>query len=105
MATGAFCALTNLPQLHKESTTCKLCHIDAVTVQSLLVVLVVEDITRAILVGSELKMVKGKLPLVDLPSSTAITRVDAPKITLPTEKQNGIPNGIKGNSVSVQDTL
>ena len=32
---------------------------------------------------------QDKLPLVDLPSSTAITRVDAPKITLPTEKQNG----------------
>ena len=36
-----------------------------------------------------------KLPLVDLPSSTAITRVDAPKIAFPTEKQNGIPNGIE----------
>ena len=38
---------------------------------------------------------QDKLPLVDLPSSTAITRVDAPKIILPTEKQNGIPNGIE----------
>ena len=36
-----------------------------------------------------------KLPLVDLRSSTAITRVDAPKIAFPTEKQNGIPNGIE----------
>ena len=38
---------------------------------------------------------QDKLPLVDLPSSTAITRVDAPKIILPTKKQNGIPNGIE----------
>ena len=56
--TGAFCALTNLPQLNKESTKCKLCHIDAVTVKNHLLVLVVEDITRGILVGSDLKMVK-----------------------------------------------
>ena len=41
----------------KESTTCKLCHIDAVTVKSHLVVLVVKDITRSILVGSDLRMV------------------------------------------------
>ena len=38
---------------------------------------------------------QDKLALVDLPSSTAITRVDAPKIILPTEKQNGIPNAIE----------
>ena len=41
----------------KESTTCKLCHIDAVTVKSHLLVLVVKDITRSILVGSDLRMV------------------------------------------------
>ena len=41
----------------KESTTCKLCHIDAVTVKSHLLVLVVEDITRSTLVGRDLKMV------------------------------------------------
>ena len=58
VVTGAFCALTNLPQLHKESTTCKLCHMDAVTVKSHLLVLVVEDITRGILVESDLKTVK-----------------------------------------------
>ena len=33
---------------------------------------------------------QGKLPLVDFPPSPAETRVDAPKITLPTENQNGI---------------
>ena len=38
---------------------------------------------------------QDKLPLVDLPSSTAITRVDAPKITLPTEKQNGFLIGVE----------
>ena len=38
---------------------------------------------------------QDKLPLVDRPSSTAITRVDAPNIILPSEKQNGIPNGIE----------
>ena len=54
---GALCALTNLPQLYKESTTCKLWHIDAVTVKSHLLFLVEKDITRSILVGSDLKMV------------------------------------------------
>ena len=38
---------------------------------------------------------QDKLPLVDLPSSTAITRVDASKITLPTEKQNGFLIGVE----------
>ena len=38
---------------------------------------------------------QDKLPLVDLPSSTAKTRVDAPKITFPTEKNHGIPNEIE----------
>ena len=42
-----------------------------------------------------LKIGQDKLPLVDLPSSTAITRVDAPKITFPTEKKHGIPNEIE----------
>ena len=41
----------------KESNTCKLCHIDAVTVKSYLLVLVVEDITISIFVGSDFKMV------------------------------------------------
>ena len=36
---------------------------------------------------------QDKLPLADLPSSTAITRV--PKITFPTGKNHGIPNEIK----------
>ena len=35
-----------------------------------------------------------KLPLVDFPSSPAITR-EVPKITFPNEKNHGIPNGIK----------
>ena len=49
---------SRLPQLQKESTTCILCHINAVTVKSHLLVLVVEDITKGILVGSDLKLVK-----------------------------------------------
>ena len=59
---SALCALKNLPQLDKESTTSKLCLIDAVTVKSYLLVLVVEDITRGILAGSDLKMVKTTFP-------------------------------------------
>ena len=56
---GTLCALTNLPQfLFRESTTGVLCHINAVIVKSHLLVLVVEDITKGILVGSDLKMVK-----------------------------------------------
>ena len=47
-----------VPQLQKESTTCILCHINAVTVKSHLLVLVVEDITKGILVKSDLKMDK-----------------------------------------------
>ena len=39
---------------------------------------------------ADLKMVK-----INLPSSTAITRVDAPKVTFPTEKKHGIPNEIE----------
>ena len=38
---------------------------------------------------------QDKLPLVDLPSSTAITQVDAPKIILRTEKQNGFLIGVE----------
>ena len=38
---------------------------------------------------------QDKLPLVDLLSSTAITRVVALKITLPTEKQNGFLIGVE----------
>ncbi len=37
---------------------------------------------------------QDKLPLVDFPPSSAVTLVDASKITLPTEKQNKFPNGI-----------
>ena len=60
---GVLCAYKlNLPQLHKESTTCKLCHIDAVTVKSHLLMLVEEDITGGILVGSDLKMVMTSFP-------------------------------------------
>ena len=55
------CALKNLLQLHKESTTCKLCHIDALTVKSHLLVLVVKDIPRSTLAGSDLKMVTSLL--------------------------------------------
>ena len=39
-----------------------LCHIDIVTVKSHLLVLVVEDIKKGILVGSDLKMVKTNSP-------------------------------------------
>ena len=41
------------------------------------------------------RLENDKFPLVDLPLSPEKTRVDAPKITLPTEKQNGFPNGIE----------
>ena len=41
----------------KESTTLKLCHIDAFTVKSHLLAVVVKGITGSILVGSDLKMV------------------------------------------------
>ena len=81
-----------LPQLQKELTTCILCHINAVTAKSHLLVLVVEDIAKGILVGSDLK---DKLPLVDFPPSSATSRGDFSKITLPTEKQNKLPNGIE----------
>ena len=47
---GALCMLNNLLQLRKDSTTCKLCHIDAVTVKSHLLVLVVKDIKKVYLV-------------------------------------------------------
>ena len=65
-------------------------YINAVTVKSRLLVLALKDITRGILVRSDLKMVK-----TNFPSSPAIIRADAPKITLPTEKQNGFLNGIE----------
>ena len=42
---------------------------------------------------------QDKLPSVDIPSSPAKTRVDTPKIALPTEKQNGFPNGIEFGEV------
>ena len=78
---SVLCALTNFSQLQKESTTCILCHINAITVKSHLLLLVVEDITKGILVGSYLKMEKS--------------RAESSKITLPTEKQNKFPNGIE----------
>ena len=62
MVNGALCVLKNLTQLHKESTTREVCYIDDVTVKSHLLVLVVEDITRGILVGGGLKMVKKNSP-------------------------------------------
>ena len=58
---GALCALKNLPQLHKESTTRKLCHIDAITFKNHLLVLVVEDIPRGVLVESDLEMVTSQI--------------------------------------------
>ena len=88
--------LTNLPKLHKESTKCKL-------IMSHRCRYCQKPFTRAsskrhherYTCWKRLENGQDKLPLVDLPSSTAITRVDAPKIILPTEKQNGIPNGIE----------
>ena len=67
---SVLCVLTNLPQFHKESTSCKLCHIDAVTVKSHLLVLVIEDIMRGILVGSDLKLSR-QTPLSRIPFITS----------------------------------
>ena len=38
---------------------------------------------------------QDKLPLVDFPPSSATSRGDSSKITLPTEEQNKFPNGIE----------
>ena len=77
---GVLCALTNLPQLHKEST------INAVTVKSHLLMLVVEDITKRYSCWKGLENGQDKLLLVDFPPSSTKTQVDASMITLPTEK-------------------
>ena len=46
----------------KESATRILCHINAVTVKSHLLVLAVEDITKGTLVGRDLNRVKTNSP-------------------------------------------
>ena len=62
---------------------CILCHVDAVTVKSHFLVLVVEDITKGILENGQ-----DKLSLVDFASSSTKIRLGASKITLPIERSS-----------------